>query len=186
MRGISAERMIIPFNHQQLAFHYDTQAILPDEKVQQQQKAEKEWFAEYVIKVWINKYFEVKLIADTTHIPSITSQHSDMPFHAKGEVHSKTESAVVKKVSAQEWLEYFHKKLNALPKLHQEIIKKKYLQRGDDGKFLPDDVVYNELHIGRTYYFIKKKEALYWLGLSLLSPINANKKDFMKEGGKSC
>lgn len=175
MRVISAERKIIPFNHQQLAFEYEKEVILPDEKVKQQQEAEKEWFAQYVIKEWINRYFKVKLISATTQVPSITSQLTDMPFHTKGGVNSKTESATIKKVSAQEWLDYFHKRLNALPKLHQDIIKKKYLQRGNDGRFMIDDVVYNELHIGRTLYFLKKKEALYWLGLSLLGPINDKK-----------
>lgn len=184
MIAIRAEKKIIPIKQHQLAFHLDSQAILPDEKVKQQQEAEKEWFIKYVIKEWINRYFEVKLIADASHFPSVTTQLTDVPIYPKGKVHSKTESAVVKKVSSQEWLNYFHKKLDALPKLHQEIIKKKYLERGDDGKFIPDDVVCNELHIGRTYYFIKKKEALYWLGLSLLAPINTNKKDFMKEGGE--
>lgn len=175
MRTISAERKIIHFKQQQLAFHYDTQDIITDDFSKQQQEIEKKKIIHYVINEWLKKYFEVKLIADTEQIPSITSKYSDIPIYAKGDVYSKIELAAIKKVSAEEWLEYFHLKLNSLPKLHQEIIRKKYLERTNDGKFLPDDVVYNELHIGRTLYFIKKKEALYWLGLSLLAPVNMKK-----------
>ena len=63
---------------------------------------------------------------------------------------------------------YFTRQLAKLPALHQAIVAKKYVEVDADGKQPLDDFVYGELHIGRTYYYKKKKEALYLLGKALL------------------
>lgn len=63
---------------------------------------------------------------------------------------------------------YFAMRLAKLPTLHQAIINKKYVEVDSEGKQNLDDFVYGELHIGRTYYYKKKKEALYLLGKALL------------------
>ena len=69
----------------------------------------------------------------------------------------------------QEKVEYFHSKLESLPKLHQSIVRLKFLELDCEGKQPLDDFVYQELHISRTHYYKKKKEAIYWLGLALIS-----------------
>ncbi|MBS4203688.1 ArpU family phage packaging/lysis transcriptional regulator [Lederbergia citrea] len=152
----------------QLAFELISENILFDYDAKQMEEQEIETVIEYVLGEWIRKYFRMKLMAETTKIPSITSSYSDMPFHSSG-FHSSTESTALKTLTAEEWLHYFHERLIKLPEMHQEIIEKKYLQRGYDGKYPPDDLVYQEMHMGRTLYYQKKKESLYWFGLALLS-----------------
>lgn len=66
---------------------------------------------------------------------------------------------------------YFEEQLAKLPALHQAIVTKKYLEVDIEGKQPLDDFVYGELHIGRTHYYKKKKEALYWLGKALLKEV---------------
>lgn len=68
----------------------------------------------------------------------------------------------------KEKLDFFHECLERLPELQQKIIEMKYLQVEENGRFPLDDFIYPELHIGRSYYYIQKKKALYSLGLSLL------------------
>lgn len=152
----------------QLAFELYSDKIQSEFDVKKLEEQEMECVIEYVLGEWIRKYYRMKLIANTTKIPSITSSYSEMPFHSNG-FRSSTESAALKTLTAEEWLHFFHEGLYKLPEMHQEIIEKKYLQRGYDGKYTPDDLVYQEMHLGRTVYYQKKKEALYWLGLALLS-----------------
>lgn len=68
---------------------------------------------------------------------------------------------------SKDWLNYFYEKLSQLPDLHREIIERKYLKKDYDGRYPLDEIVYNEMHIARGSYYIRKKEALYWLGLGL-------------------
>lgn len=104
---------------------------------------------DYVMKEWIEKYYEMYLRAHTNaYMDSKESEEKSMN-RAK--------------------LDFFHARLEALPALHQEIIRKKYLQLESNGRFPIDDFIYSELHIGRSNYYKQKKEALYWLGLSLLN-----------------
>lgn len=157
----------------QLVFEFFSQNILPEQDVKEQEEKEMLMVIEYVLGEWIRNYFRMKLLAETTMLPSITSRYSDIPFRAKGGFHSSTEAAALKTLTAEEWLNYFHEKLSKLPSMHQKIIKKKYLKRGSDGKYTPDELVYHEMHLGRTLYYQKKKEALYWLGLALLSGLKS-------------
>ncbi|MFS0647388.1 ArpU family phage packaging/lysis transcriptional regulator [Siminovitchia sp. 179-K 8D1 HS] len=152
----------------QLSFELYSDKIQSESDMKKLEEQEMECVIEYVLGEWIRKYFRMKLIANTTKIPSITSSYSDMPFHSNG-FHSSTESTALKTLTAEEWLHFFHERLIKLPEMHQEIIEKKYLKRRYDGKYTPDDLVYQEMHLGRTVYYQKKKEALYWLGLALLS-----------------
>lgn len=156
----------------QLAFELYSDKTLSESDTKQREEQEMEDVIEYVLEEWVRKYFRMKLLAETTKVPSITSSYSDMPFHSNG-FHSSTESTALKTLTAEEWLHFFHQRLIKLPEMHQEIIKKKYLQRGYDGKYTPDDLVYQGLHLGRTLYYQKKKEALFWLGLALLSGIKS-------------
>lgn len=116
---------------------------------------------EWVTKCWLDRYFEMKLLSKTVQIPNIIASYTDMPFHGKGGVSSTTESNALKKITAEEWIQTFHEALKQLPKIHQEIIEKVYLERKQD------PVVYGEMHIGRSFYYYRKKEALHWLGLAL-------------------
>lgn len=95
----------------------------------------------YVKNEWLNNYFKWEL-----------QSHSSDPELVK---------------NAKEKLDYFHEKLSKLSELHQEIIKLKYLQKDENGRYPLDDFVYPQLLLGRTSYYAYKKEALYLLGLAL-------------------
>ncbi|RST57398.1 hypothetical protein D5F11_023095 [Siminovitchia terrae] len=130
--------------HTYLQFHSDK------EKAKKKFKDEKDMFIQYALKEWIEKYYEMKLKAN----------RSDSPF---GETDKPNDEAV----QARQWLDFFHSKLNELPELQREIIKKKYLQIEVSGNYPLDDFVYAELHLTRAFYYRRKKEGLYWLGLAL-------------------
>lgn len=166
MEGNNA-RKIIPLQQQQMTFRFGENTVVTEQEAKQQEEAERLWMIDYTMS-WIKKYQKMKLLVDNPHMPSITASYSSMP-NGSGGFHSSTENAAMKNVSASEWLEYFHAKLERLPKLHQKIIRMKYLELGDDGEFKRDDYVYLDLNLGRSYYYAKRKEALYWLGLALLS-----------------
>ncbi|QNK89069.1 hypothetical protein H7992_04915 [Sporosarcina sp. resist] len=131
-------------------------------------ETEKKLLIDWVLKECIGMYFEIKLQSRRQHLPSVTSNLTDMPFYSSGGFHSSTESTALKKVSAFEWLNTFHEHLDKLPQIHKEIIMNKYLKRDSGGRFPLDDFVYCELHITRKNYYVLKKEALYWLGLQLI------------------
>lgn len=158
---------IIPL--QQLSFRFGLQEniVVTEKEAIQQEEAEISWTIDYAMS-WIKKYQKIRLLANSRHMPSVTASYSNLPTGSGG-FHSSTESAAIKNVSATEWLEYFHSKLERLPKLYQEIIETKYLDLNEYGEFKRDDYVYLDLNLGRSYYYMKKKEALYWLGLALLS-----------------
>lgn len=110
---------------------------------------DREAVIDYVMKVWIEKYYEM-------HLRAYTNAFMDS---------KESEEKSINKAK----LEFFHSRLEVLPALHQEIIRKKYLQLESNGRFPIDDFIYSELHIGRSNYYKQKKEALYWLGLSLMN-----------------
>lgn len=110
---------------------------------------EKERFVKYALDEWISKYYEMKLAAEK----KTTTEGVENPYS-----HS---------YQAKQWIDFFHSKLHELPELHREIIERKYLQIQVSGSYPIDDFVYSEMHIGRTFYYERKKEALYWLGLAL-------------------
>lgn len=95
----------------------------------------------YVLEEWIEPYYELKRQVDLN-----------------GNNTKELEQQV----------EYFHGKLSLLPESHEEIIYTKYLDIDEAKSYPLDDFVYESLNINRTYYYKWKKEALYWLGLSLL------------------
>ncbi len=111
---------------------------------------EKDRFVKYVLDEWIAKYFVMKLKA------------KKKPMSAGGPDRQNEKCR-----QAEQWLDLFQSKLNELPELHREIIARKYLQIKASGSYPLDDFVYSEMHIGRTNYYERKKEALYWLGLAL-------------------
>lgn len=126
---------------------------------------------ENVLTKWIEPYYSMKLKSGVYN-PKVTSTISDIPSSPNNAFHSSTESLVINKLTAKEWLIYFHTKLSTLPEQHQQIIEKKYLRRRNDGKYMSDHKVYSDLHLSRTVYYIRRKEALYWLGLALESETN--------------
>lgn len=126
----------------------------------------KEELIKWVIDKCLQKYFEMKLQANASQLPSITSRWTDTPMQPGG-FHSTTETVAIKKASAAEWVEAFHLNLESLPELHRKLIQLKYLSRSSDGKYLSDDFVYTELNLSRSAYYLLKKDALYWLGLQL-------------------
>ncbi len=110
---------------------------------------DREAIIDYVMKEWIEKYYKMSLrVSSNVHFNSKESEEKNI---------------------TREKLDFFHSQLEQLPELHQDIIKMKYLKLESNGRFPIDDFIYTELHIGRTYYYKQKKEALYWLGLSLLN-----------------
>ncbi|MEE3809545.1 ArpU family phage packaging/lysis transcriptional regulator [Lysinibacillus fusiformis] len=126
----------------------------------------KDELIKWVVGKCFQKYFEMELQANSSHLPSMTSRWTETPTHSN-DFHSSTESAAVKKASATEWVEAFHSNLDCLPELHRKLIQLKYLSRSSDGKYLSDDFVYTKLNLSRSAYYILKKEALYWLGIQL-------------------
>ncbi|MFY2307210.1 ArpU family phage packaging/lysis transcriptional regulator [Lysinibacillus fusiformis] len=129
-------------------------------------REDKEELIKWVLDKCFQKYFEMALQANASHLPSMTSRWSDTPGHSGG-FHSSTESAAIKRASAAEWVEAFHSNLECLPELHRKLIQIKYLSKSSDGKYLNDDFVYAELSLSRSVYYRLKKDALYWLGLQL-------------------
>lgn len=111
---------------------------------------EKERFVKYALDEWISKYYEMKLAAEkkTPETEGVENPSSHT-------------------YQAKQWIDFFHSKLDELPELHREIIERKYLQIQVSGSYPFDVFVYSEMHIGRTFYYERKKEALYWLGLAL-------------------
>lgn len=99
----------------------------------------------YVLNEWIDRYYEIKLQANS--LQSTFDNEGGDRF--------------------QSWLDYFHEKLGGLPEIYQDIIENKYLKIEVDGKYPLDDFVYRELHISRSLYFERKKEALFLLGRAL-------------------
>ena len=117
---------------------------------------------DWVKKNWLNAYYEMKLLATSMNHPKVIASYTDMPYYGTGGKNSSsTESNAVRKVSAEEWISVFHNALNQLPDLQKEIIEKTYL------KNQTDIAICRELHIGRTFYFERRNEGLYWLGLAL-------------------
>lgn len=104
---------------------------------------------DYVLKEWFEPYYEMRLKAN-----SIVVAGSEQEKEKK---------------KNQKKLELIEEKLEELPELHREIIQMKYLQPGSEGRFQLDDIVHTSLGLGRTTYYKRRKEALYWLGLSILS-----------------
>lgn len=121
-----------------------------------------------LMKNWLNRYADQKFIS-TNIQPKITSSISDMPSSGNNQFRSVTEMMAIRSADAKRFLEVFHEKLLTLPGDYQNIIEKKYLQVGPDGKWKSDEYVYPELHLSRTAYFNLKPKALYWLGLALLN-----------------
>lgn len=103
----------------------------------------------YVLNEWFEPYYEMRLKAN-----SIVVAGSDQEKEKK---------------KNQLKLKLIDEKLNELPELHREILQMKYMQPGDEGRFPLDDIVHTSLGLGRTTYYKRRKEALYWLGLSILS-----------------
>ncbi len=145
-----------------LTFIFSRRAVT----VEMAKREDKEELIKWVIDKCLQKYFEMELQANASHLPSMTSRWTDTPMHSNG-FHSSTETAAIKKASAAEWVEAFHVNLECLPELHRKLIQLKYLSRSSDGKYLSDDFVYSELNLSRSAYYLLKKDALYWLGLQL-------------------
>lgn len=116
-------------------------------KAKKQFDDEKVKLAQYALKEWVNKYFEMSMKAKATVTNFDDLDNPNSEFN-----------------QAKRWLELFHERLEALPELHREIIEKKYLE---SASYPPDLYVYTDLHMTRTLYYLTKKEALYWLGLAL-------------------
>lgn len=133
------------------------------------EELEKKAVIQYVRKEWLERYFEMKLKAQATHMPKIIASYSDTPVQKNNTRRSSTEDIALIRVSAEEWLEKFHTALKSLPEEFKLIIQVKYLECGIDGKPRPDDYIYQELGMTRNPYYEKKKEAIYWMGLNLLS-----------------
>ena len=118
------------------------------------------FFKEYAETKWLDRYWSMKAMASNTSVPSITPTISDMPSSITNEFRSTTETNALKSVYAEEWIKYFHEKLNLLPDDYQKIITMKYLQRRKDGKRYEDEFIYPEINVSRTKYYQMKKKAL--------------------------
>lgn len=140
----------------------------------------------WVLEHCISKYFEMSLRAHSKSLPSLTSRISDIPSSRSNEFFSKTEAAAIERVSAGEWLRIFHVNLDGLPAAHKQIIEQKYLQRAPDGRYRSDLIVYQELNVGRTTYYRMKKEALYWLGVTLIEEKIFENTETVLEGDWEC
>ncbi|GLY12723.1 hypothetical protein [Pseudobacillus badius] len=125
-----------------LSYHQFEKAVI---KIDQPKRTKKE-LIDYVLDEWIRPYQLVKMKARIDQFKNPMDEESR---------------------KAQEWLNLFHKTLEALPELHRDIIKKKYLEVKSDGKYSMDVLVYDQLHITKYVYYKQKAEALYRMGLVL-------------------
>lgn len=135
------------------------------------EKEEKQKIIENVVKHWLKKYHEMYLKAKALELPGMIPSYSDMPGSSSAGFNSKVESSVIKKMTAEEWIKLFHMQLELLPKLHQNIIKKRYLIRDETGRLRPNWIVQQELNLSETVFFERRREALYWLGLLLKNKV---------------
>lgn len=133
-----------------------------------------DFYVEYVKTRWLDPYFKMKALAIKAPVPSITSTISDMPTSTTNANHSKTEKYALKAVMANDWLNHFHKNLDALPNEFKQIIEKKYLNRLADGRYPSDIKVYQELMLSRTVFYERKKQALEELGIFLYGSWSSN------------
>lgn len=146
------------------SFFSKTERLFTKEQLEETLATDSGFFKEYVETIWLDRYFKTMALSNTTAIPSINSVISDTPSSPSNEFNSKTENYALKSILANEWINYFHEKLNILPDEFREIITEKYLSRSEDGR-LPDDItVYEKLNLSRASYYRKKKEALEELG----------------------
>lgn len=129
---------------------------------------QKKKIIEYVMDNWISRYFGVVIISKREEFPKMTTVYSDVPARSNA-FSSQIETMAIKKAEASNWLKKLEDGLNNLPQFHQEIIRKKYLSLDSFGRRNKDITIYNELGIGKTQYYSLKKEALFWLGMLLIT-----------------
>ncbi|KFL44574.1 hypothetical protein CH76_01855 [Lysinibacillus sp. BF-4] len=118
-------------------------------------------------ELWLKQYHQMKRVATTLAVPSITSSWSDVTSHVTGVNESNVERYALKKITAQEWLATLHKALAELPGDFQQLIELKYLKRRGDGQCYADDYVYDSLCLSRSAYYKIKPIALDELGRTL-------------------
>lgn len=117
-------------------------------------------FAEF----WLKQYPQMKRVATTLAVPSITSSWSDVQAHVTGVNESNVERYALRKVTAQEWLNTFHEAIEELPSDFKTLIELRYLKRRGDGQCYADDYVYDTMCLSRSTYYKLKPIALDELG----------------------
>lgn len=118
-------------------------------------------------ELWLKQYHQMKRMATTLAVPSITSSWSDVKAHVTGVNESNVERYALKKITAQEWLDTLHEALGQLPSDFQRLIELKYLKRRGDGQCYADDYVYDTMCVSRSTYYKIKPIALDELGRTL-------------------
>lgn len=118
-------------------------------------------------ELWLKQYHQMKRMATTLAVPSITSSWSDVKAHVTGVNESNVERYALKKITAQEWLDTLHEALSQLPCDFQKLLELKYLKRRGDGQCYADDYVYDTLCLSRSVYYKIKPIALDELGRTL-------------------
>lgn len=163
MKSIKNQRGMI-YMELSSAFFKNSERLLNKDEIESVLLEDSTFFIEYVETMWLNRYFKVKALSTTTSIPSITSTISDIPSSGLNLNNSKTEKYALKSSVANDWILFFHEKLNLLPSELKKLIQLKYLNRSSDGRFYDDGFVYNKMNISRAQYYRMKKDALEELG----------------------
>lgn len=127
----------------------------------------KQFYINYAEENWLNHYRKMKRISRETNIPNIVLELSDMPHGSSGFKNSKVEKSAMKSIQAAEWLDILHQAIDSLNAPERELIQLKYLNRRNDGGQYSDEVIFQQLFVGKTKYYEIKKNALEMLGRKL-------------------
>lgn len=128
---------------------------------------EQNYFIEYVEKYWLNRYFKVLLMNESSRVPTIISSPDDSTENKTRFRKGVVEEYQIKAIRAEDWLEIFQREIEKLPNDYRDIITLKYLRRRGDGRPYGDEVIRPQMNIDRNKYYEIKREALEELGRSL-------------------
>jgi len=152
----------------------DSNMVVTDQNLKETIKKLEQFYIDYALKNWVEKYPAMKSLQNELQMPSIVVEISDMPHGSSDYRSSKVEKSTLKRVYAEEWIEIFHNKLSDMEELQREIIEKKYLNTKSGGRYYTDDEIYPTLYINRTLYYEMKRKALVTLGSKLYGKFYTN------------
>lgn len=150
----------------QLGFYKDTSNLFTEEELQLYLANDEKFYKKHAEKEWLDPYHSLKMLAEATQLPSLTSFISDTPRGSNGN-RSETEEYALKSVVAQERLDFLHDAINRLPNELSEIIKKKFLTRNQIGKRYSNTYIADVLGLSHATFYRLQNQALSELGAML-------------------
>ncbi|WP_174615257.1 ArpU family phage packaging/lysis transcriptional regulator [Virgibacillus ihumii] len=127
----------------------------------------KQFYIHYAEENWLNRYKKIKRLSKETSLPKLVVPLSDMPYGSSDFKNSKVEKSAMKSIQAAEWLDILHQAIDSLNDMERELIQLKYINRRNDGGQYSDEVIFQQLFVGKTKYYQIKKHALEMLGRKL-------------------